>query len=277
MPLERISNRVYAQINHELSSPSDSNRGYIICSEHTVVVDTTCFLQNLRRDLEELRKITQREVRYVINTHHHTDHAYGNGLFGCEIIAHRKCLCLMKRERSTQLAELFQEVSDTEDRRLFEKVRYPTILFEESYKLDSTPTIEVLHLGGHTPDLSAVYIPEGKILFASDNLFGSEDPSTPSHPFMTLSSDLNEWRRALQRILQLDVETIIPGHFGVCNKKAVSRLDDYLQDFMTRIRELKMQGVSKEEAMRRPELLDLPRLSLAEWIANNIEAQYDKI
>ncbi len=163
--LDRLSNSVYAHVYPDPAFP-DSNRGYIICDKYVVVVDATYLLDNVRNDLEQLRKITDREVRYVINTHYHSDHTYGNCLFGCEIIAHTKCLELMKQERDKQLSGAFEEVKDSEDRKLLEGVKYPTVLFEESYRLDSDPLIEVTHLGGHTPDLSAVFIPEEKVLFA---------------------------------------------------------------------------------------------------------------
>ncbi len=87
MPFQQISESVYVRISPERIPSSDSNRGYIICDDFIVEVDTTYFLDNLRRDLDELRKITNRKVGYVINTHYHPDHAYGNFLFRCPIIA----------------------------------------------------------------------------------------------------------------------------------------------------------------------------------------------
>ena len=284
MPLDRLSNSVYAHVYPDPSSP-DSNKGYIVCDKYVVVVDATYLLDNVRDDLEELRKITDREVRYVINTHYHSDHSYGNCLFGCEIIAHTRCLELMKQERERQLSSVFEEVKDPEDRKRLEGVRYPTVVFEESYRLGSNPIIEVTHLGGHTPDLSAVYIPEERILFASDNLFGSQDPSTPIVPEMNARSDLHQWILALRHILTLDAKVIVPGHLGLCGKQAVSKLIDYLQLFIANVRELRKQGYSKEEVKRRPELLNLPKLAetliepqLAIWlIEDNIDVQYDRV
>ena len=284
MLLDRLSNSVYAHVYPDPSFP-DSNKGYIVCDKYIVVVDPTYLLDNVRNDLEELRKITDREVRYVINTHYHSDHTYGNCLFGCEIIAHTKCLELMKQERERQLSDIFEEVKDPEDRKQLENVRYPTVVFEDSYRLDSDPIIEVTHLGGHTPDLSAVYIPEERILFASDNMFGSQDPSTPMVPEMNARSDLNQWILALTHILTLDAKIIVPGHLGLCNKEAASKLIDYLQIFIANVRELRKQGYSKEEVKRRPELLSLPKLAetliepqLATWlIEHNIDVQYDRV
>ncbi len=283
--LNRLAESVYAHVYPDPAFP-DSNRGYIICDKYVVVVDATYLLDNVRHDLEELRKITNREVRYVINTHYHSDHTYGNCLFDCDIIAHTKCVELMKQERDKQLSSVFEEVKDPEDRKLLEGVRYPTVLFEKSFRLDSDPIIEVTHLGGHTPDLSIVFIPEEKVLFASDNVFGSPDPSTPIEPEMNARSDLEQWTLALKNVLTLDPKVIVPGHLGLCNKQAVPKLIDYLQLFVSNVRDLKRQGYSKEQVKHRRELLDLPALFAGSGIdpkimegltEQNIDRQYDRL
>ncbi len=286
MPLDKLSKSVYAHIYPDPSFP-DSNKGYIVCDEYVVVVDPTYLLDNVRNDLEELGKISDRQVRYVINTHYHSDHSYGNCLFRCDIIAHAKCLELMKEERERQLSGMFEEVKDPEARKQLEAVRYPTVVFEESYRLNSDPIVEVTHLGGHTPDLSAVYIPEEGILFASDNLFGSQDPSTPVGLEMNALSDLNQWILALRHILTLDAKVIVPGHLGLCNKQAVRKSIDYLQLFVANVKELKMRGYSKEELKRRPELLNLPKPAerilgvdrdlVNALIEHNVDVQYDRV
>ena len=191
----------------------------------------------------------------------------------------------MKEERDKQLSSVFEEVKDAEDRKLLEGIRYPTVLFEESCRLDSDPIVEVTHLGGHTPDLSAVFVPEEKILFASDNVFGSPDPHTPVEPEMNARSDLDQWILALGRMLVLDAEVVIPGHLGLCNRQAITKLRDYLQLFVANVRGLKKRGYSKEEVRRRSELLGLPKFA-ERWfdpkivegvIEHYVDLQYDRL
>jgi len=283
-PLDRLSNSIYAHVYPEPAFP-DSNRGYIICDKYVVVVDATYLLNNVRNDLEELRKLTHREVRYLINTHYHSDHTYGNCLFDCEIVAHTKCFELMKQEREKQLSGVFEEVKDPADRKQLEGLRYPTVLFEESYRLDSDPIIEVKHLGGHTPDLCAVHIPKERVLFASDNLFGSRNPSSPVEPEMNPRSNVDQWILALNYLLTLDAKIIVPGHLGLCNKEAIRKLVDYLQLFLVNVRELKRQGYSKEQLKQKRELLGLPTFeesgidpTIMEGITEyNIDMQYDEL
>ncbi len=281
MSLERLSSSVYARIQPLVDPivPVDSNRGYIICDEFAVIIDTTYFLNHLSEELNDLRKLTELKVKYVINTHYHEDHSLGNGFFKCEVIAQTESLRLMKEVRDQQFAEALEQVKDTTTRKQLSGLApgYPTIVFEESYRLDSNPSIEVIHLGGHTPDLSVVFLPTEKILFASDNLFGSHDPSTPSHPYMTTRSDLGIWIAALRRITDMDVRVVVPGHFGVCNKQAVRKFVEYLEFFIRKIKELKQEGYSREELKLKPELLDLPQFTCETWVRHNIEAQYDNL
>lgn len=279
MSLVKLSSSVYTRVHPERMPSCDSNKGYIVCEDYVIVVDTTYFVNDFRHDLEELKKITGLRVGYVINTHYHADHSYGNDLFKCDIIAQSQCPRLMKKVRKKQIAELLQEERDPEVTKHLKRLRlrYPTILFDGFYQIDSNPRIQIVHLGGHSPDLSVVYLPEERILFASDDLFGSKDPSIPSHPFMSARSNLNQWILALREILGLQAGVIVPGHFGVCNNEAVRGLTEYLELFVKNVRELKMQGYSKEEVKRRPELLNLPRLSAARWIQNNVEMQYDRL
>ncbi len=282
MALARLSDSVYARIGRELSTAVDSNRGYIVCDEYVVVVDTTHHLESIKEELKELREITRRKVGYVVNTHYHYDHISGNGLFRCPIVAHSLCPSLMKETREKQLANALEEITDYKLREEFKALRprYPSILFDESYQLVSKPRIEIMHVGGHTPDLSIVYVPEEKVLFASDNLFGSTDPSIPCPPEMNSRSDVRQWIAALRRMLDLEANVIVPGHWGISSRRAVSKLLEYLELFVSRVRELKVEGYSKEEVKGRLELLDLPQLIAETAIQhsieeNNVEAQYD--
>ncbi len=281
MLLERLSESVYAHIQPLVDPvvPVDSNRGYIICDECVVIVDSTYFLNHLAEELKDLRKLTDLKVKYVINTHFHGDHSLGNGLFNCDVIAQSESLRLMKKVRDEQFVEAIEQLKDPIARKQLTGLAagLPTIVFEESYRLDSNPSIEVIHLGGHTPDLSVAYIPTEKILFASDNMFGSQDPATPSHPYMTTHSDLEIWIAALRRIIDMDVRVVVPGHFGVCNKEAVRKLAEYLELFIRKTRELKEEGYSKAEMKRKPELLDLPKFTCETWVWHNIEVQYDNL
>jgi len=83
----------------------------------------------------------------------------------------------------------------------------------------------------HTDGSILVYLPGKKILFAGDILF------TDYHPFMA-DGDIENWTKALDYIMSLDVETIIPGHGPASGKKDIKDMKDYLIAFDKKAKEL---------------------------------------
>jgi hypothetical protein len=92
--VEKISDGVYAAIrNNSPGLGADGTSVFIINDDDVVVVDTTGSLAGAREELEALRKLTSKPVRYVVNTHWHFDHVTGNQVYrdafpNAEFIAH---------------------------------------------------------------------------------------------------------------------------------------------------------------------------------------------
>jgi glyoxylase-like metal-dependent hydrolase (beta-lactamase superfamily II) len=69
-----------------------SNAGFIVGSDYVVVVDSLSTVGLTQRFKDEIKKITDKPIRYLINTHHHGDHTYGNHVFaGAIVISHDYC------------------------------------------------------------------------------------------------------------------------------------------------------------------------------------------
>jgi cyclase len=90
----KVVDGVYAFVQKEpLASPIDGNTTVIINDDDVIVVDTRITPASAREVIREIRRLTRLPVRYVINTHWHSDHHYGNDAFraafpGVEFIAH---------------------------------------------------------------------------------------------------------------------------------------------------------------------------------------------
>ena len=93
--IEKLADGVYGFVwKGLLENPINGNSLFIINDSDVVVVDTSNFPSTARVMLAELRKLTDKPVRYVVNTHWHDDHHGGNFVFreaypGVEIVAHR--------------------------------------------------------------------------------------------------------------------------------------------------------------------------------------------
>ncbi len=237
--------------------------GFVGCKRSIIVVDTATYPSQTKRDIQEMKEITEKPMKFLINTHYHPDHTFGNMYFE-DIIAHTACRKLLKN-RSSFYKEEVQKEEGFEDL----TITYPNIVFLEKMVLYCSPEIVLTRLGGHTEGSITVYIPDERILFAGDLIFEG------SHPYLG-DADIQEWINALKVLLQWDIQKVVPGHGVVCDKKELKKHVDYLTIFYENLTELK-EKYSKDELCENPDLLKLPEMNGRERIARNIEAQYDRI
>lgn len=260
--LMKVSNRVYCRIGDQ----EDSNNGFIVCDDCCIVVDTATYPDQTRKDLEDMRKTTDRHIRFLINTHRHGDHTFGNMYFS-DIIAHKNCYEKLK-EFTPSYMKYIEENMEKERFREF-TLKLPNIVFTDELTLFTKPEIVITHYGGHTDGSVTVYIPEEKVLFSGDLLF------VGYHPYLG-DADIKEWINALEDLLQQDITKIIPGHGELCDKREIKTHIDYLETFSDNLKNLK-EKCTKEEICRNPDLLELPEMGNKDRIIRNVETQYDKI
>lgn len=218
-----------------LRSTEGANMGLIGSGGGWILVDTAFCPLDLLGVLDEM-DVVLADIQLTFNTHFHADHTWGNQLLRSPIVGHKLCRELMvdmERGPWSQsgidrwLAEI--ELTHPEQvrrcrRRLGDlRITPPDELFEGRFErtLDGG-RLEFIHLGGHSPDLSVLWLPDESLLFASDLVFEGR------YPFM-LDSDPIAWIEALRRVESLAPETIVPGHGSICGLADVRRLRDYLE------------------------------------------------
>jgi cyclase len=212
-----------------------ANTGLIHTPQGMIMIDTTSSPAEVISLLEAVHAHIE-EVQLVINTHFHTDHTWGNQVFTCPILAHRICLERMefslKNEWSPEaLQSLLNDLQATDPKKADDfrmtvqglQIKLPNQVFEDRFEGElGGIRYEVIHLGAHTPDLSVVWLPESRILFASDLIFQGR------YPYI-FDADVPAWIRRLDRLLEFNALTIVPGH-GVMSKEAeIIALRQYLQ------------------------------------------------
>ena len=185
-----------------------TDAGFIVEEEGVVIIDTLMTTTLAERLLAEVRHVTDKPVRYVVNTHWHGDHLFGNALMPpAPIVAHDTC-----RD------DLFTE---WEAHREFLRDLYPAV-YEEWRDLPRTPPNVTfsdsltLHLGArpielrfygraHTRGDVAVFMPTEGVLFAGDLSF---------HKYIPNARDgfPDAWVRVAERVEQVDCGIIVPGH-----------------------------------------------------------------
>ena len=181
-----------------------------------MVVDTLISAKEAQRFIKDIRAVSDKPIRYVVNTHDHLDHVLGNSEFaklGAVIIAQAgtKAAMVKNGDGLLQRAKYFglsdEAMSGT-------TVVVPSLTFSDAMEIDlGDRKVEVIHAGpSHTGGSSIVYVPDSKTLFAGDILF------TNYHPNMR-DGDIQGWVKALDLIASMDVTNIIPGHGPLVHEK----------------------------------------------------------
>ena len=254
-----------------------SNGAVVVNEADVLVVDSHMTPSAARALLADLEKVTDKPVRYLVNTHFHFDHTHGNEAFGpeVEIVAHeftrhKVAVGDTKRGRgyegfigstpeSVERARARLDSMPAEERAAMEKrMAAAMAVYEESEAVAPVaPTlalreavtlyrggreIRLLHVGrGHTGGDVIVYLPAEKALISGDLL-------TAGLPYMG-DAFVPEWVVALDEVAELDVEVILPGHGAAYTEvERVRHLQLYLIDLWQQARHLHAAGQSAEEA-----------------------------
>ena len=247
----------------------------VIIGDRQVFVVDTCFLPSAaREDIAQIRQWTDKPVSFVLNTHFHNDHNFGNRIYmeafpAVTIIAEvetkkemdrfgpgslrreekdsygiqkilEKMLETGKAQDGSALSEDDKkEVKDMLVRRpaMIEELRKvtfqsATLTFDHDFSIDiGNREVRVMFLGrGNTPGDAVVYLPKEKIVVAGDLV---------AHPLPNvLDGYPSEWSQTLQKLAQLDADTIVPGHGPILHDKTyVYLLRDLMQSVVDQMNE----------------------------------------
>jgi cyclase len=280
-------NKVAEGVYHAVGTGTLSvvgNAAIIVNDTDVIVVDDHVSPAAAWVLVEELKDITDKPVRAVINTHFHFDHAHGNQIFGKEvdIIGHEFTREMLLGGKSigmplykNYVAGLPRQIEDLKARTAAEtdparKATLQTQLHAaennrlSQAELKPTPpnltirTQMTLHRGGreiqirflgraHTAGDVVVYLPRERIVITGDML--TTGLSNMSDAFV------NEWAATLDELKKLDFDTVLPGHGDAFTDKAkIDYFQAYLRDVWTVVGRLKQQGVSADDAAKRADL-----------------------
>ncbi len=274
--LTKIADNVYSYVDTKNSSPQNSfgaNAGIIIGKDGIVVVDTLISSKEAKRFIRDIRAISKKPIKYVVNTHYHLDHTFGNADFkrlGAVIISHTNDSKNLKAHGETALKNAKNYGLSEEDMK-GTKIAYPALTFNDRMEIDlGDQKLELIYImPSHTDGSIMAYLPDKKILFAGDILF------TNYHPFIG-DGNIEEWVKALDYIMTMDVEKIIPGHGPISNKKDIEDMKNYLIIFDKKAKELSAKSSDVEYIVSEIKKVLPPRTELESLIQSNIQMKYLK-
>ena len=225
-----------------LISGEGGNVAAYVTSEGVVLVDDM-FDRNHAGILAQLKALTDRPLRYVINTHQHDDHAGGSlkMLPLAEVIARRNVYANLKDLKRPY----FEDTPGT-------PIGLPRVTFSDRLDVHlGGKDIEAHYFGrGHTSGDIIVYFPELKAIHTGDLFISGSRRGVPIYVDAVQGGSLLEWTRTLERTLQLDFDVVIPGHGPVATKADLARFNADIAAMRTRLQGMIRKGASRAEVVQ---------------------------
>ena len=230
------------------------NVGVFVTEEGVVLVDDK-FEQHVPEILATVKAITDQPVRYVFNTHHHGDHVGGNPalLKRTEIIAHHNARENMLKNSQSGL---------------------PRVTFRKQTSVFlGGKEIHAYYFGrGHTDGDAVIFYPDQKVIHSGDLFIRA----SPYIDYSAGGSSL-EWDKTLAAILQLEFDTVIPGHGPVAKRENLVRWKQDFETVRTRVRKLRQQGRSVGQIEKQLKLDDLAGWSMTGLLKKGLPGLYEEL
>jgi glyoxylase-like metal-dependent hydrolase (beta-lactamase superfamily II) len=266
------------------------NAAVIELDDGLLVVDTHSKPSAARALIEQIKTVSEKPVKFVVNTHFHWDHYQGNQAYpaawprGLEIISSeatresivnrgiprvRHELLEVPKEIEKLKSDLAQAAEAGQQAEIRENLRQaenyltelksmqatlPTVTFDRSLILHRpSRTVEILWLGkAHTDGDVFVYLPKEKFIATGDALHGWVPYMGDSYPY--------DWIRTLEAAEKLDFDYSVGGHGDVMRGKAHFQVwEHYFQDLMDETAKAYAEGATIDEAVKRVSPVLLPK------------------
>ncbi|MCK5121417.1 MAG: quinoprotein relay system zinc metallohydrolase 2 [Methylococcales bacterium] len=233
------------QLPDKVNHGAIANIGFIVGDDCVAVIDTGGNPEQGYALKKAIQKTTKTPVCYVINTHVHPDHIYGNIAFkqaGVKFIGHKK----LARAMAARGEYYIDKASEQLDIQLTAKHLIPpdkSVKKHMSIDLGGRKLMLNAHPTAHTDNDLTVFDKITGTLWMSDLLFIEHLP--------VIDGSLLGWLKELKRLEKRAYTLVIPGHGPVVTDwpKSMQAEKNYLQTLLTEIRQIIQQGGFIEEAI----------------------------
>lgn len=240
MSIQKFGSYTYTDVDY-----LGANLGCIDTEKGLILIDTPFMPDDIEKWRVEVTRLLNKEIAYVINTHHHWDHVLGNSDYSAPIIAHQLAYDEMLKPDGS-MCHFFiskrEDVTDETKEQIYQiPERLPTITFTDHMWLHlGDVNIELMQVGGHTDSSICINVIEDKALFTGDIFLSN------AQPFMG-QANFSRWIEALKAIMDMDIDFIIAGHGEIRGKDEVKRMMKFLQIMWNRVQELRNNGNDRRE------------------------------
>jgi len=223
-------------------SQSGGNVAVRVTDDGVIIVDNK-FPYSFDFITEQVRKVTDQPIKYVLNTHHHDDHSGSNADFmqEAEVIVHKNARANIVRNNQPGA---------------------PRVIFaDETAVFLGGVEVQMFHFGrGHTDGDAVAYFPDLRVVHTGDLfVFGQRLNGSTLSPFWDFGNggSVLEWPATLTRLLALDFDTVIPGHGSIMTKADVRTFRGKLETVIDRVRAEIAAGATRDDIGSRVDTTDL--------------------
>lgn len=227
---ERVAENVYAV---QSDAYAQVNAGVVVGPNWAVLIDTLAFPEETLQIREFVEHQLEVPIRYVINTHYHADHSWGNCFFpGAMVISSSLCRRLLMEKGEPALQQtrkqnpgVFRQV----------KIVLPQMTFSQG-KLGmrvGKKTLSIIPLPGHSPDGVGVLIEEDRVLFSGDVFMPL--------PYI-VDGDFDQMVSALTFIGNIGLENVVQGHGDIVLRGEIESTISANLEYLSKLKEICLEA-----------------------------------
>jgi cyclase len=226
-----------------------SNAGFLVTDEGVLVIDTRQHPRDGQDLVDRIRKITDKPIKWVVNTHFHGDHHLGNPAFkaiGATIVAQKDTAALMQKTFTKEIGrrgKFFQSRGyDPSEVKLV----LPDVAFDSSMTIRlGGKEIQLLYLGpGQNPGDTFVLIPHDRAIYTPGAFAKRSWANTAFTP------SVESWIKLLNQVAGMDVDLVLPAHGDVATRADVAEMAKFLADEYAGVKETIAKGMDADEAAK---------------------------
>ncbi|MSU26362.1 MAG: MBL fold metallo-hydrolase [Pedosphaera sp.] len=277
--VEKVAPNVYFH-EGDIGRHGHCNNGWIVFADYVLIIDAN-FPSGAQVVLPKIKALTDKPIRFVFDTHHHGDHAYGNQVMheaGAIIVGHSGVLAEMKKYETNLFGGgkpgRWEDAAKGRKDVAASKLRPPSLLFEKQLTFDDgTHRVELLHLGvAHTYGDGWAWLPKERIVFTGD--------ACVNGPYNYIGDgNIHEWIKTLDKVIALKPLKVCPAHGPSGGPEVLVNQQLYFKSLLAEVKKLKDAGKTAaevqtasdtiKEALRKNE-------KIAHYIGQFINAQVEK-
>jgi len=226
-----------------------SNAVFLVTEEGVLLIDTLTHPRAGRDLLDRIRKVTDKPIKWVINSHFHGDHQMGNAVFkaaGATFVAQMETARIMQHVHPKEMARRIEGFKSRGYDPDEVKLVLPDVTFDSEMTIRlGGRDVRLFYLGpGQQAGDTFIQFPHARALF-TPGAFAKH-----SMPNMAFTPSVESWLQLLDQVAAMDVDTILPAHGDVATRADVKELAAMLADEYATVKDAVNRGVSLDQAVR---------------------------